>query len=204
MRGYAKGNLVFVLLVTQTVQVLLLSLAVFAFFMLFGSLVMSGNVVDAWQTDAPFLPSCALVQVSTFLAAFSGLYFAVYAVTDETYRREFFTEVLGELERAVACASATSATRDPPDRSPSSGGPPTSAGREVAPPPLARVSGPDTPMGGAPATVPAYGTWLDHRPSGTDRLRRRGPARRARRSRRRRPGRRRPPPRCHRCRRRGS
>ena len=36
-----------------------------------------------------------------FLAAFSGLYFAVFAVTDETYRREFFTEVLGELEQAL-------------------------------------------------------------------------------------------------------
>ena len=39
--------------------------------------------------------------MSTFLAAFSGLYFAVYAVTDENYRREFFTEVLGELEQAL-------------------------------------------------------------------------------------------------------
>ncbi|UUZ59777.1 hypothetical protein [Nocardioides sp. B-3] len=45
--------------------------------------------------------SLELVQVSVFLAAFSGLYFAVFAVTDETYRREFFSDVLGELEQAL-------------------------------------------------------------------------------------------------------
>ena len=28
-----------------------------------------------------------------FLAAFSGLYFTVYAVTDETYRKQFFTGI---------------------------------------------------------------------------------------------------------------
>ena len=37
-----------------------------------------------------------------FLAGFSGLYFTVYAVTDETYRQQFFTSVTRELERAVA------------------------------------------------------------------------------------------------------
>jgi hypothetical protein len=42
-----------------------------------------------------------LVQVATFLSAFSGLYFTVYAVTDENYRRQFFTGILDELERAV-------------------------------------------------------------------------------------------------------
>ena len=36
-----------------------------------------------------------------FLAAFSGLYFTVYAVTDSTYREQFFTSVSKELERAI-------------------------------------------------------------------------------------------------------
>ena len=39
--------------------------------------------------------------MSVFLAAFSGLYFTVYAVTDEAYRDQFFTEVKNELDRAV-------------------------------------------------------------------------------------------------------
>jgi cell wall assembly regulator SMI1 len=37
-----------------------------------------------------------------FLAAFSGLYFTVYVVTDESYRVQFFTGVLREMEKAVA------------------------------------------------------------------------------------------------------
>ena len=41
------------------------------------------------------------MQVSMFLAAFSGLYFTVSTVTDETYRAQFFGGVSDQLERAV-------------------------------------------------------------------------------------------------------
>lgn len=105
--GLQRTNLVLVLLITQAFQVLLLALAVFIFFIVFGAVAMDEDVLEAWIGDdldyawgiRPV--SRELVQVSTFLAAFSGLYFAVYAVTDETYRREFFSEVLGELEQAL-------------------------------------------------------------------------------------------------------
>lgn len=105
--GLQRANLVLVLLITQAVQVLLLSLAVFAFFIVFGAVAMKEDVLVAWIGEPLDYPwgirpvSRELVQVSTFLAAFSGLYFAVYAVTDETYRRQFFTAVLGELEQAL-------------------------------------------------------------------------------------------------------
>ena len=104
--GLQRTNLVLVLLITQAFQVLLLALAVFAFFIVFGVVAMDDEVLATWiETDLTYawsIPvSRELLQVSTFLAAFSGLYFAVYAVTDETYRREFFTEVLGELEQAL-------------------------------------------------------------------------------------------------------
>ncbi len=105
--GLQRTNLVLVLLITQAFQVLLLALAVFAFFVVFGAVAMDETVLEAWiGEDLTYVwgirpISRELVQVSTFLAAFSGLYFAVYAVTDETYRREFFTEVLGELEQAL-------------------------------------------------------------------------------------------------------
>ena len=46
------------------------------------------------------------MQVSVFLAAFSGLYFTVYAVTDELYRKQFFSTIVRELERAVSARSA--------------------------------------------------------------------------------------------------
>lgn len=105
--GLQRTNLVLVLLITQAFQVLLLALAVFAFFIVFGAVAMKESVLASWIGADLTYPwgirpvSRELLQVSTFLAAFSGLYFAVYAVTDETYRREFFTEVLGELEQAL-------------------------------------------------------------------------------------------------------
>ncbi len=70
--GFERWNLILVLMIVQVVQVLLLSLSVFGFLMLFGSLIMSDPVMNAWQTDPEFNSSRALVQVSTFLAAFSG------------------------------------------------------------------------------------------------------------------------------------
>lgn len=104
--GLQRTNLVLVLLITQAFQVLLLALAVFVFFIVFGVVAMDDGVLAKWiEEDLTYawnIPvSVELLQVSTFLAAFSGLYFAVYAVTDENYRRQFFSEVLGELEQAL-------------------------------------------------------------------------------------------------------
>jgi len=124
LRGLERANLLIVLLVAQAVQVLLLALAVFAFFLLFGVVAMEPAVVSQWTGGALHPPdgpvgawlgerlSLELLRVSTFLAAFSGLYFTVYAVTDEMYRSQFFSAVLRELESAVAARSAYRALRD--------------------------------------------------------------------------------------------
>ena len=104
LRGLQRANLLLVLLVAQATQVLVLSLAVFAFFIVFGRLIMTRAVIDGWTgefTRLGWLGSLELYQVSVFLAAFSGLYFTVYAVTDQLYRDQFFTYVSDELERAV-------------------------------------------------------------------------------------------------------
>jgi hypothetical protein len=50
--------------------------------------------------------STELLQVSIFLAGFSGLYFTVYAVTDATYREQFFTPITRDLEQAVGVRAA--------------------------------------------------------------------------------------------------
>lgn len=105
--GLQKANLVLVLLTAQFVQVLLLSLAVFAFFIVFGVIAIDADVIELWTAEKPKylwdieLVSGQLVQVSVFLAAFSGLYFTVYAVTDQNYRQQFFTVITRELEQAV-------------------------------------------------------------------------------------------------------
>jgi hypothetical protein len=123
--GYERWNLILVLLVIQTVQVLFLSVAVFVFFLLFGSLVMEASVQLAWTqldhlTAAPYLSnvSTSLLKVSLFLASFSGLYFTVAAVTDDTYRRQFFAAVEEQLERAVGVRTAYLVLRERSDRDP--------------------------------------------------------------------------------------
>ena len=109
LTGLQRANLVLVLLFAQALQVLMLSISVLVFFLAFGKVAISDTVIEAWVGHAPeplpslgWLPvSNELFQVSLFLAAFSGLYFTVYAVTDENYRRQFFTAISTELERAV-------------------------------------------------------------------------------------------------------
>ncbi len=106
--GLQMVNLVLVLVVAQAVQVLLLALAVFAFFVVFGAVAIDDAVIESWigyeasyPLPGPDLVSTELTHVAIFLAAFSGLYFTVFAITDEVYRREFFTQVMDELARAV-------------------------------------------------------------------------------------------------------
>lgn len=110
--GYERWNLILVLMVVQVVQVLLLSLSVFAFLMVFGGLIMTDPVIGAWQAGKDFSESRALVQVSVFLSAFSGLYLTVSTVTDETYRVQFFSTVTRELERAVGMRAVYLALRE--------------------------------------------------------------------------------------------
>jgi hypothetical protein len=116
--GYERANLVMVLVIVQTVQVLLVALTVFAFFLLFGALIMTNDVVVSWIGEdkvhaMPYLPNITaeLFQVSVFLAAFSGLYLTVSTVTDETYREQFFSSVQRQLERAVGVRAVYLAVR---------------------------------------------------------------------------------------------
>jgi hypothetical protein len=117
VHGLEKANLLLVLIVTQALQVLLLSVSVFAFFVVFGAVIMKHGVQEAWTGSTihalPYASnlSVELLQVSVFLAAFSGLYFTVYAVTDETYRDQFFTEIKAELEKAVGVRAVYLAAR---------------------------------------------------------------------------------------------
>jgi len=115
VRGLQRANLLLVLLVAQATQVLVLSLAVFAFFILFGRIVMTVGVIESWTGDGVtrlgLFGYLELYQVSVFLAAFSGLYFTVYAVTDQLYREQFFTTVSDELERAVSVRAVYLALR---------------------------------------------------------------------------------------------
>jgi len=77
----------------------------------FGALVMTEPVMDSWLGRPIRGVTPELTQVSTFLAAFSGLYLTVSTVTDETYREQFFGNVLREMERAVGLRAVYLAAR---------------------------------------------------------------------------------------------
>jgi hypothetical protein len=118
--GYERWNLIAALLIIQTAQVVVLVVAVFVFFLLFGSLIMPETVQGSWTgrgddgiRSFPYLDSVStqLVKVSLFLASFSGLYFTVSAVTDQTYRDQFFAGVTDEMERAVGVRAVYLALR---------------------------------------------------------------------------------------------
>lgn len=116
LRRRQRGNLYLVVLVTQAIQITLVSIVVGLFFVAFGVLAVQPEVVDRWTPepaaheplvtfgflgrDAVLTP--ALLRVSVFLAAFSGFYVAVYAVTDATYREQFFDRVAAELRQTFA------------------------------------------------------------------------------------------------------
>jgi hypothetical protein len=84
------------------------------FFVVFGVLTITPGIVETWIGDrgdvlvdwelwgTPVVITEQLLKLSTFLAAFSGLYFSVTLVTDATYREEFFDEVLVELRQTLA------------------------------------------------------------------------------------------------------
>src|SRR5207253_2748162 len=84
------------------------------FFVVFGLLTVTPDTAAAWSGGPvhlvadwlwwgrPVALTTELLQVAGFLTAFSGFYFTVYVLTDETYRREFLDDVLGEVREALA------------------------------------------------------------------------------------------------------
>ena len=87
---------------------------------MFGAVAIGVDVQQTWLGHAPnVLVSLGegraitreLLRVSTFLAAFAGLYFTVYAVNDHNYREEFFSEITGRMERSLGVRRAYVALR---------------------------------------------------------------------------------------------
>jgi hypothetical protein len=102
-------NVGLVLLVSQTLQVLLVSLAVGAFFVGFGMLTVDAQILQSWigepgnellavTLDGHRLRLTEeLLRISGGIAAFTGLYFTISMLTDELYRREFLDELTAEM-----------------------------------------------------------------------------------------------------------
>jgi hypothetical protein len=107
-------NVSLVALFSQGLQIALVSCLVTAFFVVFGLLTITPDIVESWLGhggDELFAvglggrdlhATAELLKLSTFLGAFSGLYFTVVLVTDETYRSEFRKDILDELRQTFA------------------------------------------------------------------------------------------------------
>jgi hypothetical protein len=96
-----RVNVGLVLFVSQSLQVLTVTLAVFAFFVAFGLLTISDELIATWVGHDPHVYALGvtteLLQVSGAIAALSGLYYAIAVQTDATYREEFLTEITDEM-----------------------------------------------------------------------------------------------------------
>jgi len=110
-----RGNVLLVLLFSQAVQVLLVTVSVTAFFFVFGLVAVRPDVIAAWVGDLgagelarwtwfghTFVLTRALLHVAGLLGTLSGFYFTVYVITDATYREEFFDEILGQVRQTLA------------------------------------------------------------------------------------------------------
>jgi hypothetical protein len=119
-----QGNVLLVLLFSQAVQVVLVTVAMSLFFFVFGLVAIRPPVVAAWIGDIgtevvatwevggeTFELTRALIHVAGFLGVLSGFYFTVYVITDATYREEFFTEILDEVRTALAVRATYLAVR---------------------------------------------------------------------------------------------
>jgi hypothetical protein len=109
LEGPQRFNVGLVMFVSQALQILLVSLAVAAFFVVLGALAVGPEVRDAWGVarDRVLLTlpifgeeievTEALLRVSGGIAAFAGLYYAIAVLTDSTYRQEFRDELTEEM-----------------------------------------------------------------------------------------------------------
>lgn len=109
------GNVGLVVLVSQTFRILAVAVLVGAFFVVFGMLAIRPETIAAWTEAEPVPWGAALswfgepvqitrelLQVSVFLGSFAGLYFSVYTITDTTFRKEFFEDIVDDIRRSLA------------------------------------------------------------------------------------------------------
>jgi|SRR5215211_4945104 len=102
-------NVGLVMLVSQGLQIALVGLAVFAFFVTLGVLMVNDTVREQFMGSSghvlvrlelfgePVQITRELLRVSGGIAIFSGLYWAVAVLTDASYREEFLDDLTREM-----------------------------------------------------------------------------------------------------------
>ncbi|PWD52200.1 hypothetical protein C8046_17695 [Serinibacter arcticus] len=108
-----RTNVVAMIATTQLLQILVVSLATFAFFVMVGVLAITPEVRGLWDVgggsfseplgfgDVDLVLDQTLLRVAGALATFSGLYYGINVQVDAVYRTEFVEDVGRQLHQVV-------------------------------------------------------------------------------------------------------
>jgi hypothetical protein len=112
LRTRERVNLGLMLFLGQAVQVLLVTIAIGAFYVAFGLFALPAETLGEWlgRTPEQLSPLSVagnhltreLLVGAGMVAAVAGLQFTVAALTDATYREEFYSDVTRDLRTALA------------------------------------------------------------------------------------------------------
>jgi hypothetical protein len=112
------GNVGLVLLFSQALQVIFVSLMIGVFLVAFGVLAVTPQIAADWSGvdvhvlvdgtlwGRPVALTAELLTVATLLAVVAGFSFTLSLLTDDNYRREFLEDVMGEVRQAFAVRAA--------------------------------------------------------------------------------------------------
>lgn len=123
LRPVQRANVGLVLLISHGLQIVVVTLAIGAFFVAFGTIAIDAEVMTAWTGDAgealfsltvldvPLRPTVELLRVAGAIAAVSGLYYAISVLTDSAYREEFLEEITAQMRTTFAARAEYLALR---------------------------------------------------------------------------------------------
>ncbi|MFL5816238.1 MAG: hypothetical protein ACJ76L_01425 [Conexibacter sp.] len=109
-----RANVGLVLLIGHGLQIAVVTLAIGAFFVAFGTIAIDADVLRSWiggpghalfsvtVLGVPLRPTTELLRVAGAIAALSGVYYAISVLTDDRYREEFLDEITGQLRETFA------------------------------------------------------------------------------------------------------
>lgn len=111
----ARVNVGLVLFASQAIQILLVTAAIGLFYVAFGMFTIVQTTVEQWTGSDDLeeiarwnlgghelLFSNELLRTAIFIAAIAGLQFTIAALTDSTYRDEFYDEITRDVRQAIA------------------------------------------------------------------------------------------------------
>jgi hypothetical protein len=123
LRRLQRANVGLVLLISHGLQIVVVTFAIGAFFVAFGTIAVDAGVTRAWTghaghalfsltvLDVPLRPTTELLRVSGAIAALSGVYYAISVLTDNAYREEFLDEITAQMRDTFAARAEYLALR---------------------------------------------------------------------------------------------